>query len=215
MQKLTTSSSNGTTKRGGGKAVLWIIFILLVVLIVTNTKDKEQGTSDAETGSQIIYVEAPNTEGAAAEEKEDEISIPIRTQYSNHGNFHSIFTQTQNAKDNFGNVHDTAYTAYISHNSCTKKLTYTLDGSYKRLEGTIYLSDQDKDNINYCNVYVYNENGDCIYKSAQITEDNLGPINVNCNISGCTKITIELEGCSTRCLGVTILMPEEGFTFIK
>ena len=88
-----------------------------------------------------------------------------------------------------------------------------VDGSYTTLSGTIALAEEDKDRINYFRVLVYNEDNECFYESDWISDKQPNPIDVNCNISGMTRITIELEGCSTTCSTVKVIMPDEGFVF--
>lgn len=149
-----------------------------------------------------------------SEDKEETI-VPIKDKYSVKGDFYNIFTSKQNLVDNFGNTYETAYEAYVSINSGAKELTYELDESYSYLQGTIYLSEKDKDTINYFVVRVYDEKGNNIYESEQITDKEFGPLDVNCNISGLSRITIELEGCTKTCSGIYIIMPEDGFVFVK
>lgn len=160
--------------------------------------------NDSNNETTIIYVDS----------KEESI-IPIKDKYSVKGDFYNVFTSKQDLVDNFGNTHENAYEAFVSINSGTKELTYELDESYSYLRGTIYLSEQYKDTINYFVVRVYDEKGNSIYESKQITDKEFGPVDVDCNISGLSRITIELEGCTKTCSGIHIIMPEDGFVFVK
>lgn len=192
-----SKQANGTSKNL--MTLLTIIVLLIGIYMITDNLKNTSAT--IETGG------APIPTGTKTPE------TPINTQYSSQGNYYSVFTNTQNVTDNFGTTYTSAYVANVGINSSAKKLTYKLNESYKSLKGTIYLSEANKDNINYFKVSIYNENGECIYQSSAIDDKNLGPITIDCNISACSMITIELEGCTTHCTSISVIMPDEGFVF--
>lgn len=210
-----TGSSTGNNGGGFGKGMLALAMIAVIVFgifgVVSNLGDSKK--QDSDNGSTTIIYR--DYEVDKDEDEEEVVSDPIKDKYSCQGNYYSIFTNRPNVRDNFGTTYESANMAYVSINSGAKKLTYALDGTYKYLRGTIYLSEKNKDDINYFRVCVYNENGDCIYQSEDISSRNLGPIQVNCNISGMTRVTIELEGCTKTCGGIYIIMPDDGFVFTK
>lgn len=204
------NGGNGGNGLAKGLVILGAIAIIMFGLnkmadtVSSNLAAGKNNDSNSETT--IVYVNS---------EDKDESIVPIKDKYSVKGDFYNIFTSKQNLVDNFGNTHETAYEAYVSINSGAKELTYELDESYSYLQGTIYLSEKDKDTINYFVVRVYDEKGNNIYESEQITDKEFGPLDVNCNISGLSRITIELEGCTKTCSGIYIIMPEDGFVFVK
>jgi hypothetical protein len=185
-----------------------------VVLLAVNSFGDKKTTSNQSTPNIVINVPGAYAEnGAGTSNKEEEVKVPIREEYSCRGNYWSVFTQKSNVTDNCGTTYDSANVAVVGINAITKKLTYNLDGSYTTLSGTIALAEEDKDRINYFRVLVYNEDNECFYESDWISDKQPNPIDVNCNISGMTRITIELEGCSTTCSTVKVIMPDEGFVF--
>ena len=199
------------SRRGGGIGKGLMVLVGLAILMfggymITGNLKSSGTTSEPE----VIVVPGENAAAVGTETKD---VTPINIEYSCRGNYYSVFTRTQNVTDNFGTVYDTAYMANVGINACTKKLTYRMDGSYTSLSGTIYLSEKNKDNINYFRVYIYNENGDCIYQSADINDKTFGPITVDCDITGLEMVTIEMEGCTNTCSTVSVIMPEEGVVF--
>lgn len=215
-------NSGGSGAVGGFfKGVLTLAVLICLVLMIA---DRMGGGKEAAQPGNVIpnvvvnvpgaYVES-NSDGKEVAEKdvEEEVRVPISTQYSCQGNYYSVFTQKQDVTDNCGTTYETANVAVVGSLGSAKKLTYKLDGSFTKLRGTIALAEQDKDRINYFRVYVYNDKGDCIYQSADISDKSPDPIEVNCNISGLEQITIEMEGVSTSCSTVSVIMPDEGFVF--
>ena len=211
----------GNGKQGGG-ILGGLVVIMVVAMLVFGgigivgmlaDKDSSADNGYSNGGTTIIYQNPTNTTQVQTEK--EEITTPIRTKYSCQGNYYSVFTNKQNVVDNFGTRYETANEAFVSINAGTKKLTYMVNGEYKYLRGTIYLSEVNKDNINYFRVYIYDENNNLIYQSADITDKNLGPLSINCNITGLNRVTIELEGCTTTCSGIRVIMPEEGFVFVQ
>lgn len=143
-----------------------------------------------------------------------DIEKPIMDMPSYQGNFFKVFTQTNAVTDNFGDVYDKAYVAYVASNGGAKKLSYKLNQSFTSLKGEIALLEEDKDSINYFVVYVYDGEGNCIYESERIERDRPDPIEIDCDITGLEKVSIELVGCDRQCGGVKILMPKP-FVFVK
>ena len=185
-----------------------------VVLLAVNSFEDKKTVSNQTTPNIVINVPGAYAENAAGTaNKEEEVKVPIHEAYSCRGNYWSVFTQKRNVTDNCGTTYDSANVAVVGINAITKKLTYNLDGSYTTLSGTIALAEEDKDRINYFRVLVYNEDNECFYESDWISDKQPNPIEVNCNISGMTRITIELEGCSTTCSTIKVIMPDEGFVF--
>lgn len=222
MSRNENYGGNGNNGNRGGGILGGLIVIVVVAMLVFGAtriveiladKDSAAGNGYSGGGTTVIYQNP--TYPQQQETEKEEVKVPIRTHYSCQGNYYSVFTNKQNVVDNFGTRYETANEAYVSINAGTKKLTYMLDGGYKYLRGTIYLSEENKDNINYFRVYIYDENNNLIYQSADITDRNLGPLSINCNISGLSRITIELEGCTRTCSGVKVIMPEEGFVFVE
>lgn len=209
----------GSTGGGFWKTLLGITAV--VVLVIAGVKfmngREDQKTDGGNDKSPNIVINVPGSyveNGSSDKETEEEIvKTPISTQHSVRGNYYNIFTQENDVTDNCGTVYDRANVAVVGINSVAKKLTYNLEGNYTSLKGTIALSEEDKDRINYFQVYVYNEDGDCFYQSKKIDEKSSDPIEVNCGISGMSRITIELEGCSTTCGTIKVIMPDEGFVF--
>lgn len=215
--KAIESKSYANQNSGGGfvKGLLTAAVIGILVMAVSGKLGENDTVANSQTTPNIVInmpaSSAANTEADSG--TEDEVAVPINTQYSCRGNYYSIFTQQRNVTDNCGTTYDTANVAVVGSIGSAKKLTYNLDGSFTTLSGTIALAEKDKDRINYFRVYVYNEDGDCIYQSSDISDKSPDPIEVNCNISGLTRITIEMEGCSTTCTTVSVIMPDEGFVF--
>jgi len=210
----------GGNHSGGGvsgffSGILAVAVIVALVLGVANMMGigKENNSAGSGTGVRPgVYVEN-SVNNNTQNKEEEEVKVPISTQYSCQGNYYSVFTQKQNVTDNCGTTYESANVAVVGSLGSAKKLTYKLDGSFTKLKGTIALAEQDKDRINYFRVYVYNDKGDCIYQSADISDKSPDPIQVNCSISGLEQITIEMEGVSTTCTTVNVIMPEEGFVF--
>ncbi len=193
--------------------LLTTVAVGAVVMLAVNSFGKKEMVSTPSQPNIVINVPGAYGDNSASKATEEEVEVPIREEYSCRGNYWSVFTQKRNVTDNCGTTYDTANVAVVGSIGSAKKLTYNLDGSYTSLSGTIALAEEDKDRINYFRVLVYNEDGDCFYESDWISDKQPNPIDVNCNISGMTRITIELEGCSTTCSSVKVIMPDEGFVF--
>lgn len=206
------------SRRGGeiGKGLLVLAGLAILMFggyMITGNLKSSATTNEPNVIVISEEMKAPEREAESADVGQAVVTTPISTRYSCQGNYYSVFTRMQNVTDNFGTVYSTANTANVGINACAEKLTYRMDGSYTSLSGTIYLSEKNKDNINYFRVYVYNENGDCIYQSEDINDKKLGPITVECDITGLELVTIEMEGCTRTCSNVSVIMPEEGFVF--
>ena len=143
-----------------------------------------------------------------------DIEKPIKDLPSYQGNFFDVFTQMNGVIDNFGEVYDKAYVANIGINACSSKLSYKLNDDFTAIRGTVSLLEEDKDDINVFQVCVYDGNGNCIYESEMMERDNPDPIEIDCDITGLEKVSIELVGCDRQCGGVKILMPKP-FVFVK
>lgn len=209
----------GRTNNGGfWKVLLGIVAVAVLVIVgvkfMNGREDQKADNGNNNSPNIVINVPGSYVENSSDKETEKEtVKTPISTQHSVRGNYYNIFTQENDVTDNCGTVYDKANVAVVGINSVAKKLTYNLDGSYTSLKGTIALSEEDKDRINFFQVYVYNEDGDCFYQSKQINEKSPDPIEINCGISGMSRITIELEGCTTTCGTIKVIMPDEGFVF--
>lgn len=224
-QQYGNGQQRGNGNKSGGNGLLTIVMMVVMVAVVLMAMNSMNSKNDSTntTVTPPIVINVPDTSGNTAvsntslvgtEEKEEEtVTVPVSEKYAIQGNYYKIFTQTNDVTDNFGNTYDTANVAVVGINACSKKLTYDLDGSYTTLRGTVALSEKDKDDINFVKVYVYNEKGECFYQSKEISAKSPDPIEVNCNITGMTRITIELEGCDRTCGSVEVIMPDEGFVF--
>jgi ABC-type lipoprotein release transport system permease subunit len=190
------------------------VLVIVGVKFMNGREDQKADNGNNNSPNIVINVPGSYVENSSDKGTEKEtVKTPISTQHSVRGNYYNIFIQENDVTDNCGTVYDKANVAVVGINSVAKKLTYNLDGSYTSLKGTIALSEEDKDRINFFQVYVYNEDGDCFYQSKQINEKSPDPIEINCGISGMSRITIELEGCTTTCGTIKVIMPDEGFVF--
>ena len=157
-----------------------------------------------------VYVTPENE----SEKVPEVIEKPIKDMPSYQGNFFDVFTQMNGVTDNFGEVYDKAYVANIGINACSSKLSYKLNDEFTAIRGTVSLLEEDKDDINYFQVSVYDGNANCIYESEMMERDNPDPIEIDCDITGLDRVGIVLEGCDRQCGRIKVLMPKP-FVFVK
>lgn len=153
-----------------------------------------------EKPAQVVYVdryENNNNNGVQEETKElDDSDFNIGRRYSD------VFVQGNDLKDNYGNIYSNAYKIIASD----KTMSISLDGKYRYLKGDFALSYEDGDeDFNYARVYVYDEDGNKIYVSRDISQNDPEPIRMLVDVSGCKRIRVEIEGYDRYVIPVTLI----------
>jgi len=206
-----SKTSQSGNYEGGGNAgtILGILFggILLVAVvggaIFFGMKMLDKMDSIADGGGKTTIIEVP----VSTDKEEEKVEKPLSDMPSVVGNFYDVFTMSNNLQDNVGNIYETGYSFLTG-----KEITYILDGQYDTLEGTIAVAMEDKDDLNFACVYVYDENHNLIYESEWIDRTkHPEPVKINCNVTGLQRITIEFEG-ATWTAG-RLQMVTDGFKF--
>lgn len=207
-------NGNNAKKSGGvGMAVVMIAMMLMFAGILGGVgflgiqmMDKLSEIAENDEPDIVTIPVYPETD---AKEQEQEVEVPLSDMPSIIGNFYDVFTMSNGLKDNVGNVYENAYTFRTKN-----KITYMLNGEYDWLEGTIAVAYEDKDDLNYAVVYVYDESGNEIFESQWIDRrEHPEPVSIRCNVSGLQRITLEFEGAD-RMAGELSLITE-GFQFVK
>lgn len=208
MSKSSQSGNEIRTGNGNAGAVLGVLLggLLLagivggMIFFGMKMLDKMEDIAD---NNRTTIIEMP----VSTQEEEEVVEKPLSDMPSVVGNFYDVFTMSNNLQDNVGNVYETGYSFLTG-----KEITYILDGEYDSLEGTIAVAMEDKDDLNFACVYVYDENHNLIYESEWIDRTkHPEPVKVSCNVSGLQRITIEFEG-ATWTAG-RLQMVTDGFRF--
>lgn len=105
---------------------------------------------------------------------------------STDGNIGDSWDETNDLKDNLGNIYSRGINAY--GNSTFEKI---LNMKYSKFKGTIYVTDGTKSNDKI--QFIIKTDGKTVYTSPEITKTSQ-PIDFSVNVAGCYKLEIVCNG---------------------
>ncbi|MDD3217699.1 MAG: NPCBM/NEW2 domain-containing protein [Lachnospiraceae bacterium] len=166
----------------------------------SETQAEASAEVNTETSSES---ESESTQALIQEQKETEEHIPVNLYELSTIKDDVKISEKGDVTDNYGNVYQTAtkVQCYVDHKAYS---TYSLDGSYLKLKGTIALPEERKNDDNTKWLEVYSGNT-LLYTSDSLTAGT-PPISFEVDISGVTELT--LYYCSSTGSLVSMYIPQ-------